>query len=373
MNNINYPNDPCFNFMKYRDDAKMLTSAYSVINRLEKWIYMRDFVVDKNTGFMFNKDLEMNSIMDEISKAYVGHSGTSMGIIMRTIQYIAKNGFRKFRRKYLKDAGRSNELSDDDDSDNDDADDDDADDDEDKNTTKIIKNEKYDLEYVVEEKQEDTSILEVDSPTNSEDQNHENASFAECPPNTFCVQGYGPSDHRPEDATQNSDSCPVCLETCEKNMKLTKFPCNHHVCTNCVSRMVDNKPVDCKLSCPLCRGVVCNNYKKDKMKDCYLPKDYPSDVTFDFMKDKICARMIGSAYQVITKNNDWETLQFYIKHEEESYNFPEDENIDKITEKILEAYPLHSGSSMGFVMKHIHYIARHGYSEYRCKYIESEL
>jgi hypothetical protein len=230
---------------------------------------------------------------------------------------------------------RSNELSDDDESDNDESD---------KNTIKIIKNEKYDLEHVVEEKQEDTSILEVDSPTNFEDQNHE-----------------------------NDFSCPVCLETCDKNMKLTKFPCNHQVCTICVTRMTDNKPVDSKLSCPMCRDDVRNDYKKEHMKDCYLPKDYPSDVTFDFMNDNMCARMIGSAYQVITKNNDWETLQFYIKHEEESYNFPKDENIYKIQDKISEAYPLHSGASIGFVMKHIHYIARHGYYEYRRKYIASEL
>jgi hypothetical protein len=53
-------------------------------------------------SYMFSDDKEVHRISDKISQlGYDGHSGSSFGCTMRAMQYIAKNGYDKFREEYM--------------------------------------------------------------------------------------------------------------------------------------------------------------------------------------------------------------------------------------------------------------------------------
>ncbi len=106
---------PDFSFTKFPSDAEMLSSAYSVITNLEKWDFLRNYIVEPGNGFCLDRNPIVMEIMDEICEKHPVHSGSTMGITMRSMEYIAKHGLCNFRRTYLTNVGREGELSDDDD------------------------------------------------------------------------------------------------------------------------------------------------------------------------------------------------------------------------------------------------------------------
>jgi hypothetical protein len=86
---------------KYIDDdwmRDMLVTAWQAITLTEMW----DFVKQDIESFMFSNDSRINIIYNKIEKlGYMGHSGASFGCTMRTMQYIAKYGEKKFREEQL--------------------------------------------------------------------------------------------------------------------------------------------------------------------------------------------------------------------------------------------------------------------------------
>ena len=94
------PENPDFSFLA-ECDKNMIQSAYNTVSRLNKWDYMRRYNPSIQTGYMFDRDPTMYEIKSAIDCDYDGHSGSSLGYTMRRIQYIAKNGFEKFKQNYL--------------------------------------------------------------------------------------------------------------------------------------------------------------------------------------------------------------------------------------------------------------------------------
>ena len=89
-----------FNFVPEYERI-MYETAFNAITQLELWTYMKNF---KGESFMFSNDKEVNWIYSKIENlGYCGHSGASFGFIMRTMEYIAKNGLNKFQEEYTKD------------------------------------------------------------------------------------------------------------------------------------------------------------------------------------------------------------------------------------------------------------------------------
>ena len=91
---IKYPSSPNWDFTG--NDALCLSSAYKVIIQNEAWVLLKNF---KEKSFMMAKGNDINDLMDKINDAYYcGHSGASIAFTMRTMEYIAKNGFESFVR-----------------------------------------------------------------------------------------------------------------------------------------------------------------------------------------------------------------------------------------------------------------------------------
>jgi len=76
----------------------MYETAFNAITQLELWAYMKNF---KGKSFMFSGGPEVERIYNRIEQlGYNGHSGCSFGCIMRTMEFIAKNGIERFEQDY---------------------------------------------------------------------------------------------------------------------------------------------------------------------------------------------------------------------------------------------------------------------------------
>ena len=110
LNNNNYPLpndnnnyiDPLLvNDIKDEWSRKMIQDGIKTLNRLEAWYLLRNFIPEEKQGFIFNRDEKIKNIMSEIEKDYGGHSGSSMAITCRHLEFIAKNGIHQYVKKFI--------------------------------------------------------------------------------------------------------------------------------------------------------------------------------------------------------------------------------------------------------------------------------
>lgn len=79
--------------------AGMLSSAYSVVQKKEGWNALANF--KKGDAFMITEDSFMNDLMNEVNAQYNGgHSGSSMGWVMRQLESIARDGFANYKSSF---------------------------------------------------------------------------------------------------------------------------------------------------------------------------------------------------------------------------------------------------------------------------------
>ena len=84
----------------YVDDNSRIIfeNAYQAISLTEMWDYMKK----DRESFMFSSDKEIEIISKKmVDLGYDGHSGSSFGITMRNMQFIALNGLEEHKKKWL--------------------------------------------------------------------------------------------------------------------------------------------------------------------------------------------------------------------------------------------------------------------------------
>jgi len=100
-------NDLDLSFMKDRWNADMIKDGMRAILKIEEelpsnerdiWKYLYNYSPPESEGFMFCDDKIVSKIGNKME---VGHSGTSFGWTMRNLEFIAKNGLREYRKKFL--------------------------------------------------------------------------------------------------------------------------------------------------------------------------------------------------------------------------------------------------------------------------------
>lgn len=90
--------DGNFDYVKDKLERIMLENAWQAITQTNTW----DFVSQDIESFMFSMDLRIDTIAEKMEElGYNGHSGCSFGSTMRNMQYLAKNGFDKFKNKFM--------------------------------------------------------------------------------------------------------------------------------------------------------------------------------------------------------------------------------------------------------------------------------
>jgi hypothetical protein len=84
----------------YVDDNSRIIfeNAYQAISLTEMWDYMKK----DRESFMFSSDKEIEIISKKMEDlGYDGHSGSSFGITMRNMQFIALNGLEEHKKIWL--------------------------------------------------------------------------------------------------------------------------------------------------------------------------------------------------------------------------------------------------------------------------------
>ena len=78
-----------FSFLK-NENIISLTFDYNIINNLKAWTILKK---NKNCfdSFMYNKKFDKIK-----SQMYPGHSGASVSLSLRTMEFIAKNGWEDY-------------------------------------------------------------------------------------------------------------------------------------------------------------------------------------------------------------------------------------------------------------------------------------
>jgi hypothetical protein len=88
---------------------------------------------------------------------------------------------------------------------------------------------------------------------------------------------------------------------------------------------------------------------------------------FYYVNDIDYQRMLKNAYQAINLTEMWD----YVKKDIDRFMYNNDDEINIITKKMSElGYNEHSGSSFGWTMRHMQFIAEHGLEKHRNNWME---
>ena len=90
-----------FVFINDESTKRVLKSAHRAISVCKLWNWLR--IYEPPSGFMFSLAPELERIKQELAKDAINdnHSGASYGCIMRTMEYIAKNGYNCYAKGYV--------------------------------------------------------------------------------------------------------------------------------------------------------------------------------------------------------------------------------------------------------------------------------
>ena len=97
---MRYYGDGEFDFIQNERNRIFYKNAHKAISDCELWDWLRDFIVDEKKGFMFSDTVELQMIKDKMmvaSSVSSAHSGSTYGSTMRTMDFIAKNGYEEFK------------------------------------------------------------------------------------------------------------------------------------------------------------------------------------------------------------------------------------------------------------------------------------
>ena len=87
---------------------------------------------------------------------------------------------------------------------------------------------------------------------------------------------------------------------------------------------------------------------------------------FEYVQDTHSREMLVNAWQAITSTELWD----FVKLVTDTFMFSSDPRINIIGNKMVElGYGGHSGSSFGWTMRNMQFIAKHGEEEYKKEYI----
>jgi hypothetical protein len=162
------------------------------------------------------------------------------------------------------------------------------------------------------------------------------------------------------------DVCAVCLNDLEEDNTFTTS-CNHTFCKTCPKYL--HELYGNYIKCPLCRHTFAYDtygYKSTPQKLEFDMKNYPNNFEMNFIEDISERNMLTSAYKTITRLEKWEYLNKYVVNEYSGFINTNDVILILIMRHISKDYnDNHTGFTMGYTMRFMHFIARFGTEELR--------
>ena len=94
--------------------------------------------------------------------------------------------------------------------------------------------------------------------------------------------------------------------------------------------------------------------------------DLPSNPDFSFILSQHSRDMIESGYRATVLCEGWNILRDFSG---ESFMFSRDPQVCKLMKKVSEGYGgNHSGTSMGYTMRQLEYIAKNGFARFEAEW-----
>ena len=84
-------------------ERAMLADAYKAITKTNNWEFMRTFKPNPHEGFMLSSTPELQDIAKHMTQR---HSGSTYAETMRTMEFIAKKGWKEFASSFKRDLAR---------------------------------------------------------------------------------------------------------------------------------------------------------------------------------------------------------------------------------------------------------------------------
>ena len=90
-------------------------------------------------------------------------------------------------------------------------------------------------------------------------------------------------------------------------------------------------------------------------------------LNFEFIRDPHSRSMIQNGYRTISQLELWDWLRNYEPEPGRGFMFSSSPNVDRIMHHMESQpdAPGHSGSSFGYTMRNLEYIAKHGMDKYK--------
>lgn len=89
-----------FSFIQDESIRGMMEEAFKIITDLHQWDTIIQFHL-RYESFMTTEDRNIINIINNINNGKYGHSGASIGFLMRTMEEIARFGLEQYKHKYL--------------------------------------------------------------------------------------------------------------------------------------------------------------------------------------------------------------------------------------------------------------------------------
>jgi hypothetical protein len=93
-----------FEFVSDASSRALFKNMHNAITQTELWDWLKSYRVDEKKGFMFSSGPELDRIQNKMNEDPISgnHSGASYGSMMRSMEYIAKNGYEAFKQEVLR-------------------------------------------------------------------------------------------------------------------------------------------------------------------------------------------------------------------------------------------------------------------------------
>jgi len=93
-----------FEFVSDSNSRALFKNMHNAISQTELWDWMKSYTPPRDKGFMFASEPELDRIQNKMSEDPISgnHSGSSYGSMMRSMEYIAKNGYEAFKQEVLR-------------------------------------------------------------------------------------------------------------------------------------------------------------------------------------------------------------------------------------------------------------------------------
>ena len=116
-------------------------------------------------------------------------------------------------------------------------------------------------------------------------------------------------------------------------------------------------------------NTIYNIENTDQLSTALILPDYPIQPGFGFINDTSTRAMVLSAYKAVARAEAWSLLRNFTG---DSFILSVDPQITDLMTRVDNEYSGgHSGASMGCTMRHMEYIAKNGFTNYRDYIMES--